>query len=291
MQFLGHFLFKLLILTLRFVPFFIIYVLADFLSFILFYFIKYRKDIVLYNLKNAFPEKSDFEIKQITKKFYKNLSDITLESIKGFSMSKKELLKRYKVLNPELINNYLPERSSFIGIGSHYCNWEWGVLSFSLQFPQQTIGFYKPLTNKYTNNYLLKTRAAWGMYLESIKGTADVFAKNSDTPTIFFMISDQSPSNLKKSIWIDFLNQETPFLHGAEFYARKMNYPVIYGDVQRVKRGFYTIYLSIIESQPKETVESEITHKLAKKLESIIIEKPENWLWSHKRWKHKRRND
>jgi KDO2-lipid IV(A) lauroyltransferase len=243
---------------------------------------------VISNLKSAFPEKSNSEIELLSTKFYKNLADITLESFKGNSMSEKELLERYKVLNPEILDTYRLEKKSIIGIGSHYCNWEWGVLIFNKQFNFNTIGFYKPLSNKFTDRYILKTRAKRGMQLESIHRTKDVFDQNKDIPIMYIMVSDQSPSNIKKAVWVNFLNQDTACLHGPEFYARLFDYPVLFGDVQRVKRGYYNITLSIIETNSKNTSESEITNKFMKKLESIIVEKPENWIWSHKRWKHKR---
>ena len=102
------------------------------------------------------------------------------------------------------------------------------------------------------------------------------------------MISDQSPSNLKKARWVKFLNQDTACLHGAEVYAKKYNVPLIFGDVQRIKRGYYTVTLSVFEDNPQNTAEGEITESYMKKLEEIIKAKPENWLWSHKRWKHKK---
>ena len=287
-QYIGHILFKIMVFPLSFIPFWMLYLISDFLSFLLYKVLRYRRKIIMLNLKKSFPEKSQQELEQIAKKYYKNLADISVEWFKGFSLSEKQLFQRYKIVNPELITDYLNEKKSIIIIGSHYCNWEWGALSFGLQFKQRAIGFYKPLKNRYTDKYIRIKRAAWGMHLISIKDTYRAFINNLNFPSIYFMISDQSPSNMDKAIWVNFLNQDTPCLHGPELYARKMNYALIYGDAQRIKRGYYTITLSLIESQPRETTPTEITKKMMAKLESIIIQKPENWLWSHKRWKRKR---
>jgi len=251
----------------------------------------YRKKVVYSNLKRSFPEKSEQEIHRIAKDFYTNLSDITLESIKGLSMSKKALQKRYPVLNVDLLDEYLVNNKSVIGLASHYTNWEWGVLSFGFQFKHKSIGLYKPLSNKYIDSYIKKTRAAWGMNLVSIKNTSDAFNEKHEKPAVYFMVSDQSPSNRKKAIWVKFLNQDTACLHGAEAYAKKYDLPLVYGDIQRVKRGYYNVTISIIEENPKQTKEGEITQKYMKKLEDTVLAKPENWLWSHKRWKHKRENN
>ena len=287
MKKLGYYFFRILVFLFSLVPFWVLYVYSDILYFFFYYIFGYRKNVVFTNLRNAFPEKSEAEINKIAKGFYKNLSDITLESIKGLSMNKKTLKKRYPVVNIDILDNYFEKGQNIIGLAAHYTNWEWGVISFGFQFKHKSIGLYKPLSNKYIDNYVKKSRAAWGMNLVSIKDTYRAFEEKHEKPTVFFMISDQSPSNLKKAKWIKFLNQDTACLHGAEMYAKKYNVPLIFGDVQRIKRGYYEVELSIFEDKPQETKENEITERFMKKIEDIIKAKPENWLWSHKRWKHK----
>ena len=286
MEKLGYIFFRILIFIFGLIPFWLLYILSDLLFFMFFYVVKYRKDVVFTNLRNSFPEKTQDEISKIAKSFYHNLSDITVESIKGLTMSKSELLKRYKVLNPELEKKIFENGKGVIALGSHYANWEWGVLSFSLQFSHQPYGLYKPLSNKYTDNYIRKSRAAWGMNLVPINETYQHFKKEFKKPPMHIMVSDQSPSNLKKAYWIRFLNQDTPCLHGAESYAKQTNMPVIYGNVQRLKRGYYEVTLIHVISKPLERDDGEITKMFHEILEEIIIKKPEDWLWSHKRWKH-----
>ncbi len=284
----GYIFFRVIIFLFRLIPFWFLYLLSDFVFFLFFHIVKYRKEVVFSNLKNSFPKKSEVEIEKIAKAFYHNLSDITVESMKGLTMSKKQLLKRYKVINPEFEKEYFDRGNGVIALGSHYANWEWGVLSFSLQFSHVPYGLYKPLSNKLTDKYIRKSRAAWGMNLVPINETYDHFQKTFDKPPVHIMVSDQSPSNLEKAHWINFLNQDTPCLHGAEAYAKQTNLPVIYGDVQRVRRGYYEITLTSVVDNPAETADGEITKKFHKILEEIINKKPEDWLWSHKRWKHKR---
>jgi KDO2-lipid IV(A) lauroyltransferase len=290
MEKVGYISFRILIFIFRLFPFWLLYLLSDFLFFMFFYIVKYRREVVFSNLRNSFPKKPEKEIFKIAKGFYHNLSDITVESIKGLTMSKKELVKRYKVINLDFEKKIFEQGRGVIALGSHYANWEWGVLCFSLQFSHEPYGLYKPLSNKLTDNYIRKSRAAWGMNLVPINETYSHFQKTFDKPPMHIMVSDQSPSNLKKAYWINFLNQETPCLHGAESYAKQTNLPIIYGDVQRVKRGYYEVTIMPVVDNPKETKDGEITKKFHEILENIIIKKPENWLWSHKRWKHKRKN-
>ena len=165
---------------------------------------------------------------------------------------------------------------------------EWGVLSSSFQVQHKTLGFYKPLSNKLIDEYFKNSRAAFGMHLISIFETAKAFAENRDVPSAYILISDQSPSrkDADKSFWIRFLNQDTAFLHGMEKYATVNKFPVIFLDIQRVKRGYYVVELSLLETATPEKPGS-LTKTYAQKLESIILANPANWLWSHNRWKLK----
>ncbi len=288
MQIFAYLLFRLSIFIFWLTPFWVLYLQSDIIFFLLYRVFGYRKKVVWQNLRNSFPEKSDQELKKMMKGFYENLSDITIEGIKGLSMNKKSLLKRYKVLNPEILDQFYVQNKSVIAIASHYCNWEWGVLCLSLQFKHKSVGLYKPLSNKYIDAYMRKTRAAWGMNLVSIQETSRFFEKNKSETSIYFMIADQSPSNIKDAYWVDFLNQDTACLHGPENYSKKYDLPVVYGHVERVKRGYYSISISLVEPNSNEKASGEITKAYMKILEDYILKKPENWLWSHKRWKKKR---
>ncbi len=285
---LQYLFFRFMVLVFKIIPFQVLYWKADFLNFLLYRVFKYRVKVVRKNLKNSFPEKTVEELRQIEKAFYKNLSQITVESLKGFSMSPEQLKAHYKVVNPEVLQAFYDKGQSVIGVGSHFANWEWGVLAFGLQFPHKCIGFYKPLSNSYIDDYIKKSRAVWGMHLKSIRETAFSFEEKQERPSIYIMIGDQNPSNIKKAHWVDFLNQDTACLHGIDLYSRLYNYPVIYGEVQRIKRSYYEVKISVLTENPREYKEGEITMLVMKHLESIIRKKPQDWLWSHKRWKHKK---
>jgi KDO2-lipid IV(A) lauroyltransferase len=284
---IGYYLFRGTVFMFSLISMPLLYLLSDGLFFLFFYIFKYRKQVVLENLQRSFPEKSAKEIRLISKNFYKHFCDILLEGIKGLSMCKKELVKRYRITNPELINHYYEKNQSIITLAAHYANWEWGVLCSSLQVKPKTIGLYLPLSNKLIDQYIKKSRAAWGMYLLSVKDTHKGFEENKRIPSVYILVTDQSPSNKEKSIWINFLNQPTAFLHGAEKYAQQTSYSVLYTDIQRIKRGYYTVEFSVLSEHPKDSKPGEITALFANKLEKIIRAKPEHWLWSHRRWKHK----
>jgi len=288
MQYILYIIFLLSIYFIAIIPFWLLYRFSDVLSFLFYYVFLYRKKVILENLRKSFPEKSEKEIREITRKTYRNLSDLVVESIKTFSMSTKQVTKRFKIINPEIIDKYYLKGQSVIGVTAHYGNWEWGAMAGSLQIKHRAIAIYKPLTNKYIDNFIKRTRAENGTLLKSIYKTTETFESLKNQTCIFLLVADQSPSSTKKAIWVDFLNQDTACLHGPEKHARANNYPVIYLHIKRVRRGYYELKAEILIENPSELEEGEVTRRYMNKLEQILKEKPEDWLWSHKRWKRKR---
>lgn len=266
-------------------PFFLIYAVSDFLAFFLRRIIKYRLEVVTRNIRESFPGMTELEQDQIIKASFKNLADIFLEGIKAFAITRRQVNTRHRIMNPEMIAQYFKEKKSIIIVTGHYCNWEWGAFSASLQTPYKTIGFYKPVGNKRLDRLVRKNRSRFGTLLSLIYETTKTFEENLGRPVIYLMAADQSPSNREKSYWVNFLGRDTAFLHGPEKHARLNNYPVLYVDIRRGKRGYYELWLSVISDDPSKLPEGEITQRFAAKLESVIRHDPANWLWSHKRWK------
>ncbi|MCB2209148.1 MAG: lysophospholipid acyltransferase family protein [Bacteroidetes bacterium] len=269
-------------------PFRVLYIFSDLMYFVLLYMMRYRKSVVRKNLESCFPEKSKKEIDKLIRLSYKNLTDVIVEGFKAFTMSDRQIRERHKVLNPEILEDLVYNKRGVIAAPCHYGNWEWGSMSPSLYFKHKIIVFYKPLSNPYINRFVNKNRSRTGGILTSIYKTSETFKELTDQKVIYIMAADQSPSNAKRAIWVDFLGRETAFLHGPEIYAKKYNYPVIFTDIKRVKRGFYELTLSIISDHSSKTTKGEITSLYAEKLETAIINKPEDYLWSHKRWKHQK---
>lgn len=273
----------------RIIPFFLLYIFSYITYLILYYVVGYRKEVVSKNLRQSFPEKSSKEIKKLTKNFFKhNLAPVFAEGLKGFTMSKKQLLSRYKVINPEILNEYYEKGQDIIALATHYGNWEWGIQSFDMQIQHQAAALYKPLTNTHVENYSLKLRESYGMEMVSIFGTREYFEKKKEKPVVYIMAADQRESNSSKALWLKFLSQDTACLLGPEKYAKYNNLPLVFFDVQRTKRGYYTLEIKKMCDTPLETQPGEITSVYMKMLEEIILKKPENWLWSHKRWRDKK---
>ncbi len=270
-----------------YLPFRILYFISD----ILFLIVKtygYRKKIIYNNLKNSFPEKSEKEIKTITNKFYRHMSDVFVETFKIQSMSEAKMRQRFTVSNIKLLDKYYDEGRDVIAVLGHYGNWEW-VPCINLFCKAQGCEVYHPLKNKAFDKFMLKLRSKWGTLNFPMKSVyRNIYQlKKENKRFVIGMISDQSPKRDMIQHYTRFLNQSTPVHLGTEKMAVKTNSPVVFIRIDKKKRGYYHLTVEPLFENPKDTKEFEITDVHTRHLEKIILEKPEYWLWSHKRWKFK----
>jgi len=268
-------------------PFWALYVVADVIYFFLYYIAKYRRKVVSKNLSLSFPNKSQEDRDKIERKFYKSLADIIVENVKMRTMSASQSKKRLKLLNPELPLSYLNNEQSIIFATGHYANWEWGIHSLSLMTEKPALIIYKPLSNKKFGEIYNKMRSRFGAIMVPMKQTLRKIIEYKDRPHTSVFLGDQTPARSESNYFIPFLNQETLVFKGIEKIATKTNYPVIYCHIDRVKRGYYTAKFTLLTDEPSKLPKNEITKIQNQFLEKIIYTKPELWLWSHKRWKHK----
>ncbi len=291
MKYIEYLSFRFTVELIRLCPFFMLYAFSDFISFILRIIIRYRNDVIYNNLRNSFPDKAENEIRNLYKSFYKHLSDITLESLKGMTVSEKNIKKRYIIKNTSISDEYFSKGHSVLCLTSHYGNWEYGILGTNNSIKHQAIALYLPLSNKYSEKYGLKRRKRFGMQMVAVQETKSIFEKKTERPVAVIMAADQSPSNQEKAIWTKFLNQDTACLHGPEAYAKKVGLPVLYLSIKKTKRGYYEQHIEKLIENPQDMKPNEITKIYMNRLEADILEKPEYYLWSHKRWKHKKQNN
>ncbi|QNL48443.1 lysophospholipid acyltransferase family protein [Olivibacter sp. SDN3] len=268
-------------------PFWLIYVLSDILFILLYYVFRYRKSVVDENLSQAFPEKTTSERNKITKKFYKHLADMVLETIKMKAITAKEVRKRIRLNNPQEVYQYLDRKQSVIGVTGHYGNWELGIHSLSLMINNPVLIIYKPLTNKGFESIFNKIRSRFGAQMVPMKQTLRQILSHKDIPHVSIFLSDQTPAPSESNYYTPFLGQETLVFQGVEKIARSTNFPVVYCHINRLRRGYYECTFTTLCSEPKNADAHRITAKHVQFLENIIKQRPELWLWSHRRWKYK----
>ncbi|MEY3239021.1 MAG: Lipid biosynthesis lauroyl acyltransferase [Bacteroidota bacterium] len=268
------------------VPFRGLYILSDGVAYLLYKVIGYRRKVVQDNLLLCFPEKTEEEREHIARESYRNLADIILESLKGATVPISHLKQRYTYKNYDLINKVLQSGQSVVLAGGHYNNWEWGVLTIGGGIQGKSIGVYKPLSNKFTDRWFFKNRSRDGfMILKSMKDTFASVEEYRGTPTVFILVADQIPGNKKSVIPATFFGQHTACLPGTEAIAVKNGYPVMMYEIQRIKRGYYELTFSEVCMDTTHTAPGEVTQIFMSMVEQTIRKQPENWLWSHKRWK------
>ncbi len=278
-----------LIYLLSILPFWLLYRISDFINFILFTLIGYRKEVIITNLKKSFPEKSVQEIKKIQKDFHRFFCDLIVETIKTLTITKKEAAKRCRLKDITLLNKLYDEKKKVIFVLGHYGNWELGGAAMSSMSNYQLYVIYRPLSNRYFDQLIIKMRTHLGTKLISMNDTFKkmVSLRNSDEISATAFIADQAPTP-ENSYWTTFLNQETAVFWGTEIIASKLDYPIVYITISQQKRGYYEMATELLCENPAVTKKGEISEKHTKRLEQDIIKQPELWLWSHKRWKHRK---
>ena len=272
-------------------PLRVLYILSDILFFPLYYVIRYRRKMVIENMRNSFPEKDDKEILRIERAFYHHFCDYIVETIKLMHISDKEMRKRTQFYGIELLDKATAEGRSCLMYLGHYGNWEW-VPSVTLWMHNPEVIFaqiYRPLKNKWFDHFFLKLRSRFNSHCIPKQDTLReiIRYRNSGQPSITGFMADQTPSPANIHFWVTFLNQDTPVLTGVEKIAKKVDFAVFYFDVEKVKRGYYAVTIREVELHPKEAPEFDITRKYMDLMENTIRRAPEYWLWTHNRWKHK----
>lgn len=289
MKAIGYYLALPLLYLISLLPAPLLYLLSDFIFIVLYYVSGYRKKVVTTNLTNAFPEKSIKEIKRIQKKYYVHLSDIIVETIKTLTMSRKFTMKHCTFSNEAktLFDTYFTQKKNIIVVMGHYGNWEWSCSSFSLTCPQKPLVLYRPLRNSYWDKFMIRLRERFGAKTIAMNNTFRqmLALRNKVSATVFAADQTPPPDN---AFWITFLNQETAVFKGTELIAKKFNYPVVFASVRKQKRGYYEVYAVTLFEEPAKTSDEEITKAHTRMLEEEIRRQPEFWLWSHRRWKHKK---
>lgn len=270
-------------------PLWLLYLLTDFVYLLGYYILGYRKNIIINNLRHAFPEKSDKELQRIARKFFRNLTDSFAETIKSYNISALELEKRVKIINHHLVTQSIDEGQVIIGLQGHFFNWEWHLLQMSANIEKRCDVVYAKLSNSFFEKLMMTIRTRFGVEMVEKEAFQRDFLRKRDKPRLIVLAADQRPGNRDIRYWTEFMNRETAFFEGAEKLAKRFKHPVIYAHVNKPKRGYYVFTYEIMDQPPYEdNPEHSITDRFIHLLEANIREQPETYLWSHNRWKWKK---
>ncbi|WP_179473545.1 lysophospholipid acyltransferase family protein [Chryseobacterium sp. H1D6B] len=281
-----NFLIKILYLISK-LPLKILYIFSDIIFFLNYYIVGYRKNVITQNIKKSFPEKSDEEIAEIRKKFYLNFSDYLAETIKSFTLSKNETRVRMQHINQHLFQDAKDEGKNIILLAGHVFNWEW-MNTLATIVPQHNCHpVYRKVNSEFWENQMKKIRSKFGnVALEANEVVLNIFRNKNDGDSIYLFVADQTPHVAHVNYGLEFLNQRTPAFIGYDKLATRMDLIFIYCEMKKVKRGFYQINYHRIEPDGEKFVKNEVVKKFHQHLENTIHKRPDNYLWSHRKWKY-----
>lgn len=266
----------------------ILYLLAHVIYLLTYHVIRYRRAVVHENLENSFPEKSLVERRDIAKQFYRNYSDVLVEMLKTLTIGREQLVKRVKFSNLQLLREFLDNKQSVIVMLAHQCNIDWLLLACDIELSYPMDAVYKPMHDKAMDKLVLEARSRFGGRPIAAKNTLAEIVKRRGEVRCYAIVPDQTPRREDEKFWAYFLNQDTAFFLGVEKIARLTSYPVLFMAVERSRRGYYQATLKIIAIPPYSGHENFITQRYVREVETQIKASPSNWLWSHRRWKHKK---
>lgn len=284
-----YYIFRVFAWVVSLMPMRLLYIISDLIFFPIYYVIRYRRKVVDDNLRNAFPEIPAAQLAGIRRKFYHNISDLILEVLKMRRLTAQQFTARIEFEGLGIMQElYKSKKSVIIAIG-HCGNWEWLGAVTNLVLEHNYYGVFKPLSDKRFAKYLEESRSLFSTNrLIPFKSTFRQMASLKGEITATVIAGDQTPTREESKYWFTFLNQETSFFVGIEKIAKALGQAVVFCDMQRVGRGKYRVILRLITDKAEQTAEGEITNTYIRMLETAIRNNPDNWLWSHKRWKHKR---
>lgn len=261
-----------------------LYLLADFIYFVVYYLVGYRKAIVRKNLFEAFPEKTPEQLKKIEKEYYHFLGDMIVETVKLLHISDAEMRKRVEVTNPEVVEECIGRGENVVLLLSHYGNWEW-VQEISKYLSDTTFKatIYHPLKSELWNEVYMKIRGRWHSHLLPQWTAAKTLLNRDNQPWVCGFIADGRPRNKKDACTVEFLQHHTYVIYGPEVIGRKIGAEFFFLEMERVRRGHYRITFHHLE--PEGEGEFPITMAFWSKFEKVVQKSPAYWLWSHKRWK------
>lgn len=266
-------------------PFRLLYILSDGIYGLVYYVIKYRKDVVMSNLLIAFPDKTEKERIKITKQFYHNLIDTFIESIKFITLSKKQILAR-ATSNFDIANKLTDKGCNVHLMAAHQFNWEFANILASLTLSAPWVGIYMPIANKSLNRIFFNFRKKYGAIL--IDATEFKNKRHEALPPLYCMglAADQNPGNPNHAYWVNFFDRPTPFVTGPSSSAVRLNTAVIMVGFKKIKRGHYHFDCKLITTESSKYTPEQLTVMYKNEVEKIIREDPSNYLWSHRRWKY-----
>ncbi|MBQ6770684.1 MAG: lysophospholipid acyltransferase family protein [Bacteroidales bacterium] len=291
MKRIGFLFVRLWALGLSITPFHLLYLRSDFYFFVVYHVVRYRRKVVRNNLLNSFPEMGILEIKAVEKQFYHHLIDTVVETCRLMRMSVEDVKKHIDVVNPEVVEALFAHHRSFFYAFPHSGNWEWFGKRMQTLSGHHPMAIYKKVKNPEADRFIYDLRTSLPVEMIESDAALRTLARREGKLDAVLILADQTSFGLESDYWNVFMHQETCWFTGLERMARFLDYAIVFVDMKRVRRGQYELTFHLLTDDPKSTAKGEIMERYSQHIERFIHEQPYNWLWSHRRWKHKRKHD
>ena len=269
-------------------PFWLLYLRSDVYFLLIYHVARYRRKVVRQNLLRSFPEQDLNEIKAIEQRFYHNFCDQVVEMFKLFHMSVDEAERRIQVTNPEVVTELYAKRKSLFFAFPHSGNWEWFGKRMQTLSGHHPMAIYKKVKNPDFDRFILDLRTSLPVEMIESDAALRTLARRNDTLDAVLILADQTSYGLESDYWNTFLHQETCWFTGLERMSKFLDYAIVFVSMKRQGRGRYELTFDMITDNPKATGKGEIMEQYSQRIERFIQAQPDNWLWSHRRWKHRR---
>ncbi len=282
-----------LLLGLAHLPLAVLYLVAEGIYFLLAYVVRYRWRVVTQNLRNSFPEYSAAEIERVGKSFYRHFAQVVVEILKLAAIGPAELAHRMRFVNPELMTRPFAQNRLVLSLGSHMGNWEWILSGATLEFPGRAAGVYKPLNNPFFEDFMRRLRTRLGADAVPMLSTLRYLVAHKGQGRTLSLLTDQAAGPEDRPYWTTFLHQDTSFYTSADRLAVQLDCAVLYVGIRRVRRGYYEVTFTELPDGRAAAIAPTgtfpVTEAFARQLERDMQASPEQYLWTHRRWKHQRK--
>jgi KDO2-lipid IV(A) lauroyltransferase len=269
-------------------PLRVLYALAAIIAWVTFRVVRYRADVVRENLKIAFPDADDTQLREIMRRYYSGFAQVLVEIVKSARLSAEQIRAHVEIANLELVREPLAQGTPVLIVAAHQCNWEWFLLALSAELGYPLDAAYKPLINPWAEREMLKLRTRFGSRLVPADALLPDILKRRQIVRAICMIADQEPTKSEHKHWVRFLNRDSAFFMGTEEIARATRYPVFFAQMRRLARGHYGMEFTSLAAAGEAMAPGELTERYAARVEAQIRAAPPDWPWSHKRWRLKR---
>jgi len=257
-----------------------------------YYLLRWRRRLAADNIARAFPELSVEARAAILKQSYRNLADLMAEIIWSYGATPEQIRERVTVENPEVVLERTRAGQSILLMTAHFCNWEWQVLTGNTWLDEPMFPVYKPQRVAAIDRFLVEARSRFGgTPIPHTALTRELLHRRSETH-VYALVADQTPTHDELKYWTTFLHQDSAFFVGADAIARILKAAVVFVSMQRVRRGHYSMRVSVIAEPPYERgADRQVIERYVRALEAEIRSSPADWLWIHRKWKYPKPDD